>query len=181
MNLEQKSQIVETPPNGTQAKVAALFLGLVVVIATAGSLATISNTEGWYLEVEKVAWNPPNAVFGPAWSLLYLLIALAGFLLWRSGYTGQGQENTAKSALMPYFLQLGLNAIWTPIFFAGYPIAGKAAWWVGLIVILSLIAVVIWLIPVAARFSKAAAWLMVPYLLWLVFAASLNAGIIVLN
>ncbi|XBH23189.1 TspO/MBR family protein [Jonesiaceae bacterium BS-20] len=81
-----------------------------------GSLATIPNTKGWYLDVEKVAWNPSNWVFGSAWSLLYLLITLAGFLIWRSGCVGQGQENAAKSVLWAFGIQLGLNSIWKPIF-----------------------------------------------------------------
>lgn len=177
-------QLIETPsapPTRTQVKAAALFLGVVIVIAAAGSLASASNTEGWYLDVQKVAWNPPNWVFGPAWSVLYVLIAVTGFLIWRAGYAGEGKENRAKSVLWAYAIQLGLNAIWTPIFFAGYPVAGRAAWWAALIVIMVLIAAVIWLAIEAAQFSKAAAWIQVPYLLWLMFATSLNVGIIVLN
>lgn len=177
-------QVVEratVPTTRKQVGMAALLLGIVTAIAVLGSLATIPNTNGWYLEVAKVPWNPPNSVFGPAWSVLYLLIALAGFLIWRTGYAGAGKENAAKDVLWVYAVQLGLNSIWTPIFFAGYPVVGKPAWWVGLVVILPLVAVVVWLGVRAAQFSRVAAWIQVPYAAWLLFATSLNAGIIILN
>lgn len=158
-----------------------ILLGSVTAIAVFGSLASIANTEGWYTQVNKVAWNPPNALFGPAWSVLYFLIALVGFLIWRSGFSGTTTPNAAKSTLWLFTAQLLLNAIWTPIFFAGYPLIGEVAWYVALVVIVTLIASVVWLIVSSFNWSKAAAVLLVPYLLWLVFAASLNAGIIVLN
>lgn len=179
--MTEPVQTYQNPTTKKQVGIAALLLAIVAAIAVAGSLATIPNTEGWYLDVHKVAWNPPSSVFGPAWSVLYILIAAAGFLIWRAGYVGEGKTNAAKSVLWTFGIQLGLNAIWTPIFFAGYPVFGQGAWWVALVVILSLIAVVIWLIMESVKVSKAAAWLLVPYLLWLIFAASLNAGIIGLN
>ena len=74
-----------------------------------------------------------------------------------------------------------LNLLWTPVFFAGYPIVGAAAWWAALIVILVLIGTVVALIIATAKWSKLAAWLLVPYLAWLLFATSLNIGIIALN
>ena len=87
-------------------------------------------------DAEKVPWNPPNALFGPVWSVLYLMIALSGFLLWRwAAKDGRRWD----PALTVYVVQLALNAAWTPIFFAGYPVIGEAAWWIALIVILALI------------------------------------------
>ncbi|UOQ61447.1 tryptophan-rich sensory protein [Leucobacter rhizosphaerae] len=166
---------------GRQVAVAALCLVLVAAIAVGGSLASASNTEGWYLEVEKVPWNPPNEVFGPAWTVLYVLIALVGFLIWRAGYVGGGRPNAARRTLRIYAFQLVLNAAWTPIFFAGYPVFGQPAWWVAMGVILALVATVIWLMASAAKWSRVATLLLIPYLLWLLFASSLNAGIIVLN
>lgn len=158
----------------------ALALAVVALIAFLGTLATTPNTEGWYADVNKVAWSPPNWVFGPAWSVLYILIALAGFLIWRAGYRHE-KRNAARSTLTLYIVQLALNALWTPIFFAGFPLTGKFAWWVALLVILALIAVVLVLGISASKWSKWAAWIMLPYALWLIFASTLNAGIIVLN
>lgn len=168
------------PPISRQVLVAIGLLALVAVIAVLGSLATIPNTDGWYKTVEKVAWNPPNEVFGPAWSFLYLLIALAGWLVWRSGWR-EGERNAAQKALKIYAAQLVLNGIWTPVFFAAYPAIGEAAWWVALAIIIALIATVVWLIGAAWKWSKMAAIILIPYLLWLTYASTLNAGIIVLN
>lgn len=169
------------PAAGRQIGVAALLLVVVAAIAALGSLATVPNTDGWYASVAKVPWNPPDAVFGPAWSVLYVMIAAVGFLIWRAGYAGQGKPNRARRVLQIYAVQLVLNGLWTPIFFGGYPLVGEPAWWLALGVIIALIATVVQLTRAAARHSSLAAWLLVPYLLWLLFAASLNAGIIVLN
>ena len=168
-------------PIGRQIAIGALCLLLVAAIAVGGSLASASNTEGWYADVTKVPWNPPNEVFGPAWTVLYVLIAAVGFLIWRAGYVGGGQPNAARRTLGVYALQLVLNAAWTPIFFAGFPVIGEAAWWVALAVILALVVTVVWLMVSAAKWSRVAVLLLIPYLLWLLFASSLNVGIIVLN
>ena len=171
-----------------QVVMAVIFLVIVASVAAFGSLATIPNTEnGWYADAVKVAWSPPNWLFGPAWSLLYFLIAVSGFLLWRAGYAGTGADprnvvrNRAQGPLTIYAIQMILNLLWTPVFFAGYPIVGAAAWWAALIVILVLIGTVVALIIATAKWSKLAAWLLVPYLAWLLFATSLNIGIIALN
>lgn len=164
-----------------QLCVAALFLLAVTIIAGAGGWASSTSIEDWYAEANKVFWNPPNWVFGPAWTLLYLALALSGFLLWRSGFRGSGTPNAARKPLMIYTVQLVLNGVWTPIFFAGYPVIGSVSWWIALAVILSMIVLTIWLIAASWRRSRTAAGLLVPYLLWLAFASSLNAGIIALN
>lgn len=170
-----------TPSVTRQVGIAVLLLAIVVAIAGAGSAVTISNVDGWYAGITKVPWNPPNEVFGPAWSVLYAMIALAGFALWRKGYAGKEQPNEARYELRLYAVQLVLNGLWTPIFFGGYPLVGAIAWWAALVVIVALVVTVVWLITVTMRRSKLAAWLLVPYGLWLLFATSLNVGIIALN
>lgn len=164
-----------------QSIAAALFLVAVIATASAGGLASATSIQSWYADADKVVWNPPNWVFGPAWTLLYLALAVSGFLIWRSGFRGTGQPNAARKPLAIYVIQLALNSVWTPIFFAGYPMMGPAAWWIAMVVILSMIALTIWLIAVSRVWSRNAAWLLVPYLLWLVYASTLNAGIIALN
>lgn len=180
-SVELNSPPVAPLSVGRQIAVGGLCLLIVAAIAVGGSLASASNTEGWYLEVEKVPWNPPNWLFGPAWTVLYVIIALVGFLIWRAGFVGGGRPNAAARTLRIYALQLVLNAAWTPIFFAGYPVFGQPAWWVAMGVILALVATVIWLMASAVKWSRVATLLLIPYLLWLLFASSLNAGIIVLN
>ncbi|MHA3724017.1 TspO/MBR family protein [Leucobacter sp. HY1910] len=170
-----------TPPITRQIGVAALFLVAVTAVAALGSIATIPHTDGWYASVNKVPWSPPNAVFGPAWTALYALIAIAGFLIWRAGYAAAGQPSRAQHQLRLFAVQLVLNGLWTPLFFASFPLVGAIAWWAALVVIVALIVVVIRLIAITMPISRPAAWMFVPYLLWLIFAASLNAGIIVLN
>ncbi|WP_036319454.1 TspO/MBR family protein [Microbacterium indicum] len=169
-----------TPRPQRQIIMAACFLAVVAATAVVGSLASVSHTDGWYADVEKVPWNPANGVFGPAWSILYLLIALAGFLIWRSGFRAP-EKNAAKRVLVLFAVQMVLNALWTPIFFAGYPLFGESAWWAALIVIAALLVAVVWLGVAARRWSRTASLLMLPYGAWLAFATSLNIGIIVLN
>ncbi|WP_449281304.1 TspO/MBR family protein [Leucobacter sp.] len=172
---------VETRPSIARQTVAlSAFIAIVALVAFLGSLASSSNVDGWYAGVEKVPWDPPNAVFGPVWSVLYLLIALAGWLIWRAGYR-PGRPNAARGALTWFIVQLALNGLWTPAFFAAYPVLGEPAWWVALAVIVALIGAVVALALAARPWSRIAAWLMVPYLAWLVFATTLNIGIIALN
>lgn len=156
------------------------FVAIVAIVAALGSLASASNVDGWYAGVEKAPWDPPNSVFGPVWSALYLVIALAGWLVWRAGYRA-GRPNAARGALALFVAQLVLNGLWTPAFFAAYPILGPPAWWIALAVIIALIAAVGAFALAARARSRAAAWLMLPYLAWLLFATTLNIGIIALN
>ncbi|WP_200332090.1 TspO/MBR family protein [Leucobacter sp. L43] len=168
------------PTTLRQVLVAVIFLVIVAAVAFGGSIASTGNVDGWYADAEKVPWDPPNAVFGPVWTALYALIALAGFLIWRPGFR-MGGPNAARSTLSLFVLQLVLNALWTPVFFAGYPVFGEAAWWIAAVIIIALIVVVIALAVSAAKWSRVASLIMVPYLLWLCFASTLNIGIIVLN
>ena len=186
----------DQPSNATQGEkpsillslvIFVLLLALVAAIAFFGSQASASNVDGWYRNVEKVAWNPPNSVFGPAWTVIYLLIAISGFLLWRSGFQGtrngsnEKLPNSNRKELLWYGVQLVLNASWTPLFFAGYPAIGETAWWLALLVILTMVFAVLRLIVMSWKKARIAAWLLVPYLLWITFASTLNVGIIVLN
>lgn len=158
------------------------MLAAVAVVAFLGSLATIPHTEnGWYATADRVPWSPPNWLFAPAWTTLYICIAVSGFVVWRRGFRGGGQNNTAAPVLRLFVIQLILNGLWTPLFFAGFPLIGAAAWWIALVDIVLLIVVVVVYIVRSARVSHLGAGLFVPYGLWLLFASSLNIGIIVLN
>ena len=181
MSTEAGGATQAAPGLGRQILAGVLFLAVVAAIAVFGSMATMPNTDGWYAEVERAPWSPPDALFGPVWSALYFLIALAGFLIWRAGFRGGGQRNAASGALTLFVVQMVLNSLWTPVFFAGYPAMGEPAWWIALVIIVALVLTLLVLIPKAWRWSKIASIVLIPYLLWVSFATSLNLAIIVLN
>ncbi len=151
-------------------------LGLVVSIlicfaaAGLGSLFTTPALGGWYLTLRKPAWTPPNAVFGPVWSLLYLSMAVAAWLVWRRAGTPG-----ARRALALFALQLLLNVAWSALFFSAH--LPGAAFAEIVLLELAILAAIVAFRPV----SRAAAWLLVPYLLWVGFAAALNYSIWRLN
>jgi len=144
----------------------AVFLALVVMAAWLGSQFPAGE---YYALINKPTWAPPAWLFGPVWSVLYVMMAVAMWLVWERG--GQAR----LGALIWWLLQLGLNAAWTWLFF-GLTRTGWAMAELGL-----LIGVVILCIKAFSLISKPAAWLMLPYLLWLVFALVLNFSIWSLN
>jgi tryptophan-rich sensory protein len=142
-----------------------LFLGLVV---GGGLLIGAVVTPGeWYAGLAKPAFNPPGWVFGPAWTLLYVLIAVAGWRIW--------QRDRGGAAMKLWWAQLALNFAWTPVFFGAQQIA------LALVVILLLLATIIAFIAAARRTDRTAAWLFAPYAAWVAFATLLNAAILALN
>lgn len=124
----------------------------------------------WYAALHKPSWNPPPWVFGPAWTFLYITMAVAAWLVWR-----EGGWKAQRRALGLFIVQWFLNALWTPLFFGAH-LPGVAF---GEIVLL-------WLAIAATlvafwRVKKAAGLLLVPYLAWVSFAAALNFTIWRLN
>jgi tryptophan-rich sensory protein len=147
-------------------------LALCFAVATAGAVITRPEIPTWYATLAKPTWNPPNWAFPVAWNILYALMAVSLWLLWERAREGVPQANRAIGLFM---LQLGLNAAWSPVFFALHAISAAFAILVALIVVL---AATIW---TSARVDRFAAWLLAPYLAWIVYAASLNGAIVVLN
>ena len=126
---------IEARPGGRRFGPTLVLIGLLALafaVAAGGSLATIANVEGWYSEAEKAPWSPPNWVFAPVWTVLYTLMSIAAWLVWRKADAGDDTRRRERPALMLYFAQLALNAIWTPIFFGLYPTMGVAALWLAL-------------------------------------------------
>ncbi len=149
------------------------YLPLVVfVILTAAAAAIGAQFEpgSWYASLNKPQWNPPNAVFGPVWSFLYLLIAIAGWRVWL-----ERPQPWAQSALRLWLLQLVLNTLWSWLFFGLH----QPLW--ALIDIVALLATIIFFIVKAWPRNQPAAWLFVPYALWVAFATALNAAIFWMN
>ena len=158
------------------ALVLVAFLAISFGVAALGSLATIQNVDGWYATAEKAAWNPPNAIFGPVWTLLYTLMSVAAWLVWR-----QRKRVDVRPALTLYVVQLVLNALWTPVFFGLFPAIGGPALWIALAIILALDVLVLLTMLRFWPVRKAAAWMLVPYWAWVLFATTLNAALAVLN
>lgn len=152
------------------------FLVISFGVAALGTIATIQNVDGWYATAEKAAWSPPNSLFGPVWTVLYALMSVAAWLVWR-----QRKRVNVRPALTVYVIQLVLNALWTPVFFGLYPLAGAPALWIALAIILALDALVLVTMLRFWPVSKPAAWMLVPYWAWVLFATTLNAAVAVLN
>jgi len=150
-------------------KVAGLagWLGLTFCAAVTGVFV---QTGGWYAELAKPAWNPPGWLFGPVWTVLYAMMAVAAWLIWlRGGWKMQ------RRALGLYLVQWALNALWTPIFF-GMQRPGLAF----AEIILLLVAICATLVSFW-RISRVAGVLLLPYTLWTSFAAVLNFAIWQMN
>lgn len=151
---------------------AGLVLAFVVCfgIAGAGGLATASSVETWYRTLLKPSWTPPDAVFGPVWTLLYALMAVAAWRVWRA----VGWE-ASRRALGLFTLQLALNLAWSMLFFwqrrIGFGLVDIAALW------LAILATIL----AFRRHDRVAAWLLVPYLLWVSYASALNVALWQLN
>lgn len=146
------------------------FLLLCFAAAGLGSVFTDSSVGSWYRTLDKPAFNPPSWVFGPVWTVLYALMAVAAWRVWRAyGFSG------APAALALFGVQLALNVGWSALFFgARMPGAAFAE------------IVVLWgaiLLTTLAffRLDRPAGWLMVPYLAWVTFAAVLNFSIWQMN
>ncbi len=136
-----------------------------------GSVFTTPSITGWYAGIVKPALNPPAWVFGPVWTTLFALMGIAAFLIWKKGL----ERRDIKIALGIFTGQLILNTLWSIIFF-GFHSPGGA-----LVEIFFLWLAILITIITFARISKPAAWLLVPYIVWVSFAAYLNFAIWTLN
>ena len=124
----------------------------------------------WYASLKKPAWNPPSWIFGPVWTALYTMMAVAAWLIWK-----RGGFNARKLPLGLFLLQLWFNALWSWLFFGRHQ---PAMAFVDILLLwLSLLAT----IAAFRKVSGVAAWLLVPYLLWVGFAAALNFALWRLN
>ena len=148
----------------------AFFIALCFTAALLGSALTANSVKTWYAGLHKPQLNPPGWIFGPVWSVLYLLMAISAWLVWReAGMSG------ARPAFALFFLQLALNVLWSGIFF-GLQRPGAA--------LAEIVVLEIAIIATAVQFSffsQTAFWLMVPYIVWVGFATFLNLRIWQLN
>jgi benzodiazapine receptor len=152
------------------------FLAIAYAVAAFGALTTIGAVNGWYSRSPHVLWTPPNFAFGPVWSVLYTLIGVSGWLVWQ-----HRTHRNAAVALPLFVVQLVLNSLWTPVFFGGYGLIGSSALWIALVVIIALDLAVAATIAAFWPVSRLAAILLLPYLVWILYASTLNWGDAALN
>lgn len=146
-------------------------VALCQLVGIIGGLFNAATIRTWYLTLNKPPFNPPNWVFGPMWITLYLLMSIALFLVWTTDFPGR----TKQMAMTFFFIQLAINMAWS-FFFFYLKSPGLAL--IDIIVLLIFILLTIWkFFPV----NRTAGYLMLPYLLWVGFAAILNYSIWTLN
>jgi tryptophan-rich sensory protein len=125
----------------------------------------------WYATLNKPMFSPPNWLFGPVWTALYFLMGVSLFLVWKQGF----KKKQVKSAVKVFLFQLVVNFLWSILFF------GLQSPLLGLIDIVLMLGLIIYSIKLFYPISKIAAYLLVPYLLWVSFATLLNLFILILN
>ena len=149
------------------------FLALLAWLAVsfgAAAMGGLFMPGEWYASLKKPSWNPPGWIFGPVWTALYTMMAVAAWLVWRQG--GWGKR---RKALLIFLAQLALNAVWTPLFFGlhqpGVAFAEIVLLWLAIAATIAAFRSV----------SRVAAWLLAPYLAWVNFATVLNFALWRLN
>ena len=145
-----------------------LFLIITYSASFIGSISTISSKEPWYSSLNKSAITPPDWIFAPVWTVLYLFMVIAIWSVWHKNYKN-------INIILIYFIHLLFNTTWSVIFFVFHNMV------LALLVLIILIALIINLILSFKRVNILSAYLMIPYLLWCSFALILNTSLIILN
>jgi len=148
-----------------------LSMTLPLLAGALGGWATAGSVTEWYPTLVKPPFNPPPWVFGPVWTVLYLLMGLALFLVWERGHHGSG----VSRAIAVFGVQLVLNALWSFLFFGA-----RSPGWAMLELVL-LWGAILWTFQLFHRVKPIAGWLLAPYLVWVTFAGVLNFSIWTLN
>jgi len=153
------------------AKTYLLPVGLCLAVGLLSSWATRPAIESWYVYLDKPFFTPPNWLFAPVWLVLYVMMGIAAGLIWNEGWGNKA----VKKGLSLFAVQLVLNAAWSQLFFG---LKNPA---LALADILLLAAAITACIFSFSKIKPAAAWLMAPYLIWVLYATALNIGIVALN
>ena len=144
------------------------FVLAAVLAAGLGGIATSGSTDStWFRTLDKPPWYPPSSAFGIVWTVLYVMIAASGYLAWRAG--------ADRRAIGWWGAQMAFNLAWSVVFFG----LRAPGWAMAVIVLLA--AAIVMTIRFFARVDRPAAWLLAPYLAWVVFASTLNAAIVAVN
>jgi benzodiazapine receptor len=145
----------------------ALIMFLVLVVGGGLVIGSLTAPGDWYARLAKPSFNPPGWIFGPVWTLLYILVAVAGWRAW--------QQDRSGWPMRLWWAQLGLNFLWSPVFFSAHRID------MALGIVTALLAVVLGFIIVSWRRDRMGARLFMPYAAWVAFASALNASIFAMN
>ncbi|RYD94016.1 MAG: tryptophan-rich sensory protein [Sphingobacteriales bacterium] len=148
-----------------------ICLAIPLAIGVTASYFTTPEIPGWYAGLKKPSFNPPNWLFAPVWTILYIMMGVASYLVWAKRDTKQ----TYYNARSMYVMSLVANFGWSFVFFSQHNLFG------GLAILFFLLIFIISSIVYFKKFSNTAMWLMVPYLVWVCFAALLNYSIFTLN
>lgn len=148
-----------------------ISIALPLIIGFTASLFTTPEISGWFTTLQKPSWNPPNWLFAPVWTILYILMGIAFYIIWK----WEGNKNSKQLAITFFIIQLLLNFCWSFIFFNQHQVMFA---FIEIIILWTFILLTI--ISFAKR-NKLAAWLLVPYISWVSFAAILNFTIWKLN
>lgn len=148
-----------------------ISIAIPVAIGATAGFFTVTGVGSWYQAINKPSWNPPGWVFGPVWTMLYIMMGVSLYLVWKSGIN----NHLKRTAIGLFAVQLILNFFWSFIFFdqqqPGWAFVEIIAMWV--FILLTIFAF--------AKVNKTAAWLLVPYISWVSFATILNYTIWELN
>lgn len=140
---------------------------VVIVVGVGGLIGTQSVPGEWYQNLNKPPFNPPNWIFGPVWTTLYVMIAVAGWRIWMIDRT--------STPMKIWFAQMLFNWAWSPVWFIGQML------WPAFAIIIVILTLIIAFILTARKLDTIAAWLFVPYAAWVAFATLLNLSIAILN
>lgn len=169
MTMQTETFQISPPPRPVW-KDAALAVLPVVAASILGQIATMPNIPTWYAGLVKPSFNPPNWIFGPVWTLLYILMAYAFFRILRA------PDSVARSrAIVLFLVQMAFNAAWSWAFFGLHSTLG------GVVVIVPLLVLIALTIAAFARVDRSASYLLYPYIAWVSFASVLNIAIWRLN
>lgn len=145
-----------------------MSVALCLLAGVVGSIFTSQSVSTWYITLNKPSFNPPNWMFGPVWTVLYILIGISLYLVWTN-------KKRTITAFWVFGIQLALNALWSFLFF------GLQSPLSAFIEIIILWAAILATIIIFYRISRPAAYLLIPYILWVSFAAVLNLALVLLN
>ncbi len=148
-----------------------IAVGICELVGILSTPFTVAAIPTWYASLTKPFFSPPNYVFGPVWAMLYALMGVSAYLIWKKGL----KKKVVRHAMLYFVIQLVFNFIWSILFF------GLHSPLLGLIDILALWISLSITMMTFYKISKAASYLLIPYLLWVSFATILNAAIAILN
>lgn len=146
-----------------------IFIGFCLSVGAIGSLFTTSSIPTWYATLVKPSFSPPNWIFGPIWTILYILMGISAYII------AQTKNKLATAALKLFWIHLIVNFAWSYLFF------GLRNPFYGLVCILVLWSLIVAVILRFSKINKMSAWLLSPYIMWVSFATFLNYDIWILN